>query len=298
LEWFQAVVLGLIQGIVEFLPISSSAHLRIVPELFGWPDPGAPFTAVTQIGSAAAIILYFAKDIGRITSAWTRSLRNWDALRSDALVPAGQPGGSEAAGRHRRRSWDPADARLGWFVIIGTIPIVVAGVLLKDVIENEFRSLWIVGATFVILGLALWFADRYGRREHTVRELTLRDAALVGIAQIGALIPGVSRSGATMSMALLLGYRRDDAARFALLLAIPAIIGAGVFEWSEALGDEAVYAIGPTLLATAVAFVSSYATVAWLLRWLQTRTYTPFVVYRVVGGLVILGLLAGGVLTP
>ncbi len=297
MEWFQAVVLGLIQGIVEFLPISSSAHLRIVPELFGWPDPGAPFTAVTQIGSAAAIILYFAKDIGRITNAWTHSLRHWDALRSDALVPVGQSRGTDA-GRHRRRSWDPVDARLGWFVIVGTIPIVVAGVLLKDVIENDFRSLWIVGATFVILGLGLWFADRYGRRERTVRELTLRDAALVGIAQIGALIPGVSRSGATMSMALLLGYKRDDAARFALLLAIPAIIGAGVFEWSEALSEHAVYSMGPTALATAVAFVSSYAAVAWLLRWLQTRTYTPFVVYRVVGGLVILGLLAGGVLTP
>jgi undecaprenyl-diphosphatase len=296
-EWFQAVVLGLIQGIVEFLPISSSAHLRIVPELFGWEDPGAPFTAVTQIGSAAAIILYFAKDIGRITTAWVRSLRNWDALRADALVPIGSSRAADG-GRHRRRRWDPVDARLGWFVIVGTIPIVVAGVLLQDVVENDFRSLWIVGATFIALGIVLWLADRLGRRERTVRQLTLRDAVLVGIAQVGALIPGVSRSGATISMALLLGYKREDAARFALLLAIPAVLGAGLFEWSDALSEDAVYGVGPTLVATAVSFVASYAAVAWLMKWLETRTYTPFVVYRIVGGLVILGLLAGGALTP
>jgi undecaprenyl-diphosphatase len=295
MEWLQAVILGLVQGLTEFLPISSSAHLRILPELFGWEDPGAPFTAVTHLGSAVAIVLYFAKDILRISGAWLRSLRNWDAMRSDALVPVGD---ARAAGRHRVRTWDPVDARLGWYVIIGTVPIVIAGVFFDDLIRNEFRSLWIVGTTFVVLGIVLWVADRMGRRDRGIDALNLKHAVIIGLAQVAALVPGVSRSGATISMALVLGYERETAARFALLLAIPAVVGAGTYEMSEALGEEAVYGAGPTVLATIVSFIASYAAIAWLLRWLQTRTYTPFVLYRVIGGLVILGLLAWGVLTP
>lgn len=295
MEWLQAVILGLVQGITEFLPISSTAHLRILPELFGWEEPGASFTAVTQLGSGVAIVLFFARDIARITSAWTRSLANREVLRSDELVPIDHGG---RIGRHRRRTWDPADARLGWFVIIGTIPIVIAGVLLDDLVRTEFRSLWVVGATFVVLGIVLWIADRTGRRSLDIRGLTLKHAVTIGIAQMAALVPGVSRSGATISMALFLGYEREAAARFALLLAIPAVVAAGIYEIPVAMGTESVYGTGPTLLATVVAFLSSYATVVWLLRWLQTRTYTPFVLYRVIGGLLILGLLAGGVLTP
>lgn len=295
MEWFQAVVLGLLQGITEFLPISSSAHLRIVPELFGWPDPGAPFTAVTHLGSLAAILLYFARDIGRITGAWARSLRHREALSRAELVTVGQ---GPSSGRHRVKTWDPADARLGWYVILGTLPIVAAGVLLQDLAENEFRSLWIVGTTFVVLGLVLWLADRTGRRTRDIGALSVRDALVIGIAQVAALVPGVSRAGATISMALFLGYQREAAARFSLLLAIPAVLGAGALEWRSAMGEEAAYALGPTALATVVSFVAAYAAIAWLLRWLQTRTYTPFVIYRVVGGVVILGLLAGGVLAP
>lgn len=295
MEWLQAVVLGLVQGITEFLPISSTAHLRVIPELFGWEEPGASFTAVTQLGSGVAIVSYFAKDIVRISSAWLRSLRNRDALHSDTLVPVGDPA---APGRHRVRTWDPVDARLGWYVIISTVPIVIVGVLLDDLVRNELRSLWVVGATSVALGIVLWIADRMGRRDRDIRALNIRDAVVIGIAQVGALVPGVSRSGATISMALILGFEREAAARFALLLAIPAVVAAGLYEIPVAVGEEAVYGAGPTVLATVVAFISSYAAIAWLLRWLQTRTYTPFVIYRVVGGLVILGLLAQGVLTP
>lgn len=296
MDWFQAVVLGIIQGLTEFLPISSSAHLRIVPELLGWPDPGAPFTAVIQIGSEIAIIVYFAKDIGRIVHAWARSLVNRQALRGDDVVVVASKGGG---GNHRRPlTWDPFDARLGWYVIVGTLPIVVFGVLLKDVVENEFRSLWIVGATFVVLGIVLWLADRLGARDRPIRSLVLSHALLIGIAQIGALVPGVSRSGATISMALFLGYERTAAARFAFLLAIPAVLGAGFFEWPAAIGADAVYDLGPMLLATVVSFLVAYGVIAWLFWWLQTRTYTPFVVYRIVGGLVILGLLSTGTLSP
>lgn len=293
MEWFQAVVLGLLQGLTEFLPISSSAHLRIVPELFGWPDPGAPFTAVTHLGSIAAILLYFAADIGRIADAWARSLRHREALHGAELVPLGQ---GSSSGRHRGRTWNPADARLGWYVIIGTVPIVVGGVLLQDLAENEFRSLWIVGTTFVVLGVVLWVADRTGRRVRALESLTVRDALAIGVAQVAALVPGVSRAGATISMALFLGYQREAAARFALLLAIPAVLGAAALEWRSAMGEDAAYSLGPTALATVTSFVAAYAAIAWLLRWLQTRTYTPFVAYRIAGGVVILGLLSAGVL--
>lgn len=290
MEWFQAVVLGILQGLTEFLPISSSAHLRIYPELFGWEDPGAAFTAVIQIGTEAAIITYLAKDIWRIIEAWTRSLTNRDALRSHELVRVG--------GAHRmEKTWDPQDARLGWYVIAGSLPIVVLGITLKDVIETDFRSLWIVGTTLVVLGLVLGLADRVGRRDRSLGSLNLRHAILLGLAQACALIPGVSRSGATISMALFLGYDRAAAARFAFLLAIPAVLGAGIFEWPSAIAAGAEYGIGPILLATAVSFIVGYAVVAWLFRWLQTRTYTPFVVYRVALGVLTLGLLAGGVLT-
>jgi undecaprenyl-diphosphatase len=195
------------------------------------------------------------------------------------------------------KTWDPQDARLGWYVIAGSIPIVVLGITLKDVIETDFRSLWIVGTTLVVLGLVLGLSDRVGRRNRALGSLNLRHAILLGLAQACALIPGVSRSGATISMALFLGYDRAAAARFAFLLAIPAVLGAGIFEWPSALAEGAEYGLGPTLLATAVSFVVGYAVVAWLFRWLQTRTYTPFVLYRVALGVLTLGLLAGGVLT-
>nr|WP_218910611.1 undecaprenyl-diphosphate phosphatase [Nocardioides thalensis] len=274
----QALFLGVLQGLTEFLPISSSAHLRIFPELFGWGDPGAAFTAVIQIGTELAVLIYFRKDIWNIGWTWLRSL----------VKP-------EYRGH--------VDARMGWFIIVGSLPIVILGVLLKDIIERDFRNLWIIGTTLVVLGVVLGIADRIGGQEKRIKQMSLRDAALLGGAQALALIPGVSRSGATISMGRFLGYEREAATRFAFLLAIPAVVGAGLFELQE-IGDvgvahagEASYGWGPTILATIVSFVVGYAAIAWLLRYVSTRSYTPFVLYRVALGGSVLVLLAAGVLS-
>ncbi len=279
MEWFHAVVLGVLQGLTEFLPISSSAHLRIYPELFGWEDPGAAFTAVTQIGTESAVILYFARDIGRIISAWFRSVF----------------GSREASrGRRRRSTYDPQDARMGWFVIIGTIPIGALGYVLRDVIEDDFRSLWIIATTLVVLGVILGIADRVGRKERTAADLTYKDAVLIGFAQAMALIPGVSRSGASISMGLFLGLDRKAAARFAFLLAIPAVLGSGIFEWPSAMDEGSVYGAGPTILATVVAFFVGFGVIAWLMSWLEKRSFAPFIVYRIALGLFTFAMLATG----
>jgi undecaprenyl-diphosphatase len=275
-EWVQAVVLGVLQGLTEFLPISSSAHLRIAPELMGWDDPGAAFTAVVQIGTETAVILFFARDIGRIVAAWARSLL---ASRAD-----------------RTGDWDPQDARMGWYVIAGSMPIVVVGVAFKDVIEGDLRSLWVIGTTLVVLGVILGVADRVGAKNRSLESLTLPHAFAFGAAQALAVIPGVSRSGATISMGLFLGYERAACARFAFLLAIPAVLGAGLFEWPAALAEGSEYGLGPLLLATAVAFTVGYAVIAWLFRWLEHGSFAPFVVYRITLGVLVLGLAAGGVI--
>jgi undecaprenyl-diphosphatase len=271
LDFFKAVVLGIIQGLTEFLPISSSAHLRIFPELFGWGDPGAAFTAVIQIGTELAVLIYFRKDIWRIGSAWVRAL------------------------------WDPAwrgheDARMGWYVIIGSLPIVVLGILLKDVIESDFRSLWIIGTTLIVMGVVLGIADRVGRNERAMGQMTWKHAVLLGLAQAAALIPGVSRSGATISMGRFLSYEREAATRFAFLLAIPAVVGAGLFELKEIPGGDNSYGPMPTLVATVVSFIVGYAAIAWLLKYVSTRSYLPFVIYRVLLGAGTLVLTAAGVL--
>ncbi len=271
LDLLKAVVLGTLQGLTEFLPISSSAHLRIFPELFGWGDPGAAFTAVVQIGTELAVLIYFREDIWRIGSTWVRSLFQ-----------------AEYRGH--------LDARMGWFIIVGSLPIVVLGILLKDLIEQDFRSLWIVGTTLIVFGVVLGLADRFGRNDRPIKKLTLRDAVLMGMAQAMALVPGVSRSGATLSMGRILGYERAAATRFAFLLAIPAVVGAGVFQLSEIPDGDNAYGWGPTIVGTVVSFVVGYAVIAWLLRWVTTRTYTPFVVYRVALGGAVLVLLSTGVL--
>jgi undecaprenyl-diphosphatase len=273
--WFEAVVLGLVQGLTEFLPISSSAHLRIVGTAFGWADPGAAFTAITQIGTEAAVVLYFRREIGRIISAWVRSLLG------------------------RRRN-DP-DARLGWLIIIGSIPIVVLGLLLKDRIETTFRDLRIVAIALVAFSLVLYAADRIGRKKLEIADLSVRDGVLYGLAQSLALIPGVSRSGGTITMGLFLGYSRAAAARYSFLLAIPAVLGSGFYEAYSALkGDHQGPAVdwGPTILATVIAFAVGLSVIAWLLRYLDRGSFTPFVVYRVVLGLLVLGLVGAGVLAP
>ena len=272
IDLLKAVVLGIIQGLTEFLPISSSAHLRIFPELFGWGDPGAAFTAVIQIGTELAVLIYFRKDIWRIGSAWVRSLF--------------QP---EYRGT--------LDSRMGWFIIVGSLPIVVLGVLLKDVIERDFRNLWIIGTTLIVLGIILGIADRVGRTDRPLGKITLKDAVLMGAAQALALIPGVSRSGATISMGRFLGFEREAATRFAFLLAIPAVVGAGLFELKEIPHGHNDFGWGPTITATVVSFVVGYAAIAWLLRYVSTKSYTPFVVYRILLGAGTLILLGAGVLT-
>lgn len=272
IDLLKAVVLGVIQGLTEFLPISSSAHLRIFPELFGWGDPGAAFTAVIQIGTELAVLIYFRKDIWRIGSAWTRSL-------------------------FRAELRGTFDARMGWFIIVGSLPIVVLGVLLKDVIERDFRNLWIVGCTLVVMGVVLGIADRVGRTDRALGKLTMKDAVLMGGAQALALIPGVSRSGATISMGRFLGLEREAATRFAFLLAIPAVVGAGLFELKEIPHGHNDFGWGPTITATVVSFVVGYAAIAWLLRYVSTNSYTPFVIYRILLGTGVLILLGAGVLT-
>lgn len=270
-DFLQAVVLGIIQGLTEFLPISSSAHLRIFPELVGWGDPGAAFTAVVQIGTELAVLLFFRKDIWRIASMWVRSLFH-----------------AEYRGH--------LDARMGWFIILGSLPIVVLGIALKDVIEEDFRSLWIIGAMLIVMGIVLGIADRIGGTDKTLKQLTLRDALLMGFAQALALIPGVSRSGATLSMGRFLGYDRETATRYAFLLAIPAVIGAGLFELKEIPHGDNLYGWGPTLVATVVSFVVGYAAIAWLLKYVTTHSYTPFVIYRIALGTLTLALVATGVI--
>jgi undecaprenyl-diphosphatase len=272
-DLLKAVVLGILQGLTEFLPISSSAHLRIFPELFGWGDPGAAFTAVIQIGTELAVLIYFRHDIWRIGTTWLKSL-------------------------YRPEYRGHLDSRMGWFIIIGSLPIVVLGILLKDVIERDFRNLWIIGTTLIVLGIILGIADKLSADDKKIKELSLRDAVLMGAAQAMALVPGVSRSGATISMGRILGYEREAATRYAFLLAIPAVVGAGLFELQEIPHGENTYGWGPTLVATAVSFVVGYAAIAWLLRYVSTRSYLPFVLYRIGLGTMVLVLLGVGVLQP
>jgi undecaprenyl-diphosphatase len=232
----------------------------------------AAFTAVIQIGTEAAVLIYFRKDIWRIAAAWVRSLHD--------------------------PSWrGHADARMGWYIIVGSLPIVALGITLKDVIEHDFRSLWIIGTTLVVLGVVLGVADRVGSNERGIRQMALQHALLLGLAQAAALVPGVSRSGATISMGRFLGYEREAATRFAFLLAIPAVIGAGLFELQEIPGNDPVYGWGPTIVATVVSFAVGYAAIAWLLRYVSTHSYLPFVLYRVALGSFVLAMLGAGVLS-
>ncbi len=271
MSWFEAIVLGALQGLTEFLPISSSAHLFIFSQFFGWSDPGAAFTAVSQIGTELAVIVYFWRDIKRIVSIWFRSLVN-PALRKDL------------------------DARMGWYVIVGTIPVATLGFLFANQIETTARNLYLVASTLIVFGILLGLADRYGRKIKSIDRLKLPDALAFGLGQALALIPGVSRSGATITTGLILGYDRMAATRYAFLLAIPAVMGSGLYEATK-ISEQQNAEWGQTILATVIAFFVGLGAIAFLLRWLTTRTYTPFVIYRVVLGLVVLVLLATGTLT-
>jgi undecaprenyl-diphosphatase len=270
-DFLRAVVLGVIQGLTEFLPISSSAHLAIFPKFFGWEDPGAAYTAVIQIGTELAVLLYFWRDIWTIGSGWVRGVFSREARRAP--------------------EW-----RMGWFIIVGSLPIVVLGLALQDLIDREFRNLWVIGTMLIVLGVVLGVAERVGRKNRPISSLTMGHAVALGVAQAGALVPGVSRSGATISMGLLLGYERAAATRYAFLLAIPAVVGAGIFKLKDISGDNA-YGVGPTIVGTVVSFVVGLAVIHWLLRYVSTRSYAPFVAYRIGLGAIVLVLVGTGVIT-
>jgi len=275
MSWLQVVVLSIVQGLTEFLPISSSGHLAITSRLFFGDDAGASFTAVTQLGTELAVLLYFARDIGRIVRAW------FDGL----LVRA-----------HRG-----VDYWLGWYVIVGTIPIGVLGLLLKDVIRTGARNLWLIATALIVFSAVIAAAEHFGRRVRSIEQLTWRDSIVVGLAQCLALLPGVSRSGATISAGLFLGLRREVAARFGFLLAIPAVFASGLFSLPDAFHPvgEGMSASGPQLLvATVIAFVVGFAAVAWFLRFLVRHSMYWFVGYRVLLGTVVLVLLGAGVVAP
>jgi undecaprenyl-diphosphatase len=265
--WF-AALLGLVQGLTEFIPVSSTAHLRVIPALFGLPDPGAAYTAVIQLGTLVAVLAYFRRDLMALPSAFFK---------------------------------DPSstEGRLPWLLAAGTVPIVIAGLLLRKQIETDLRSLYVIAGALIVVGIAMVIIDRMaGGRDDTrpLASITLTDAMLVGLAQSLALVPGVSRSGATICMTLLLGFSRSDAARFSFLLSIPAIAGAGIFEAREAfrlLGRDAIPAVA---VGTVTAAISGYLSISWLLKWLGSHDLIGFAIYRIIAGLGLLAALAARVL--
>ena len=276
---FEALILGLVQGLTEFLPISSSAHIRIVGEfLDGAKDPGARFTAITQIGTELAVLIFFRKDIVAIVRAWFQEA----IMRKDISIE------------------DKPRARMGWLIIFGTVPIVILGYFGSDFIEKDLRSLWLIASVMIIFGVILGIADKYGKSERSLDQLSTKHGLLYGAAQALALVPGVSRSGATIAMGRFLGYSREAALRYSFLLALPAVFGSGFYQLKKAFSSNAepnVFSIPETLAATAVAFVIGYMIIAWLLKFVATRSFMPFIIYRIVLGSLLLVLLATGVIS-
>ena len=270
----EAILVGLLQGLTEFLPISSSAHLRLAGPFLTSGDPGAAFTAVIQIGTEAAVLLYFRKDIWRIADAWIRQ-----------LLPSAE-------------NRDPADARMGWLIIIGTLPIAILGVTFKDAIETNLRNMYITATMLIAFGLLLGLADYLGRRTRPLDQLSWKHGLIFGFAQAMALIPGVSRSGGTITAGLAMGYTREAAARYSFLLAVPAVLASGFYQLYNYWGDFTSSMAMPTIVATLVAFVSGYVVIVGFLKLISTRSYMIFVVYRVLLGSVILACLAAGVIDP
>lgn len=269
----QAIVLGLVQGLTEFLPISSTAHLRIVPELLGWPDPGAAYSAVIQLGTVAAVLIYFRKDLVTLTKAFFQGLA-------------------------RRQPFATTDSRLAWFVLIGTLPIGLCGLAFKKTIEGSLRSLYVISGSLIVLALILFVVERMASHKRTLDDMRWRDGLIVGLWQALALIPGSSRSGTTITGALSLGLRREDAARYSFLLSIPATSLAGIFELKHLLEATERPSTAALVTGTVVAFGSGWAAIAWLLSYLRKRSTLIFIVYRVVLGVVLLVLLNLGILRP
>ena len=280
----EALILGLVQGLTEFLPISSSAHLRIVGEFLGsGTDPGAAFTAITQLGTETAVVVYFWNDITRIIGRWFRSLFG--------KVPHSDP-----------------DARMGWFIILGSVPIVMLGIVFQTEIETSLRSLWIVAFTLIGFGILLGVADWVGKKELRLKQLNWPHALVYGLAQAAALIPGVSRSGGTITAGLFMGYERRAAARYSFLLAIPAVFGSGLFQLYKTVKEPCLQAASgcvpevfdgwETAAATLVAFVVGFAVIAFFMSYISKRSFLPFVIYRILLGGAIIVLLSTGVLLP
>ena len=279
---WEAIVLGLVQGLTEFLPISSSAHLRIVGMLIGTSDPGAAFTAIIQIGTEAAVLLYYRKTIKEICVEWWRAFRGDDGKDWRARF-----------GAHRER------ARMAWYIVIGTIPIGVLGLLFKDQIETSLRNLWITVTVLIVFGLLLGWADKVGKRFRTDRDLTPKRAVLFGLAQSMALIPGVSHSGGTITAGLLMGFSRKAAADVSFLLAIPAVLISGFFQLFQSISDPTMKGSagwGDTILATIVSFAVGYVVIIGFLKLITSRSFKPFVIYRIGLAIVVVMLLVTGVL--
>ena len=275
---FEALFLGLIQGLTEFLPISSSAHLRFAGEFLpSASDPGATFTAITQIGTELAVLIYFRRDIWRIASAWINRV----ILRQD------------------RAEYSANDVRLGWLIILGSLPIVVLGYIFQENIRNTFRSLWLIAIVMIGFGIILGIADKFGKSHRDLSSLSNTHGVSYGFAQALALVPGVSRSGATIAMGRVLGYTRESALRYSFLLAVPAVFGSGFYELKGAIGDgdsNAPYTLIETFGATLVSFVVGYAVISWLMKFIATKSFMPFIIYRIALGTLILILLATGVI--
>ncbi len=269
----EAIVLGIVQGLTEFLPISSTGHILFVPALAGWRDPGAAFSAVIQLGTMAAVLVYFRTDLWRMAVAFVKSF----------------------VGDHPLWRSDDSDARIGWYIVLGTIPISIIGIVFADQIETSVRSLSLVAAVMILFSFVLMAADLKGAQDRDVKQLTLRDGIIIGLFQALALIPGVSRSGSTISGGLFLGLDRESATRYSFLLSVPAVVLSALFELRK-IGDGAGASVGvaPTIIATVLAFISGYLAIAFLLRFVRTHNFAVFVVYRVAVGTAMLVLIAAG----
>lgn len=271
----EALVLGLIQGLTEFLPISSSAHVQIAQELMGISSLSKPqltaFIATIQIGTEVAVVLYFAKTIADVLKSWFRN----------ALKPF--------------RS-QPSESKLGWFVILGSIPVVVLGLVFQDQVESDVRQLWVIGIMLIVFGIALGLADHFGRREKEAKDLDLKSGLIFGFGQALALIPGVSRSGGTITVGRLMGFTREAAARYSFLLAIPAVLASGAYQFLKSYQDLPADLLLGTAFATLVSGVTGYLVIAWLLKYLVRGSFMPFVIWRVaVGSLLLIGLSLGAI---
>ena len=277
MDWWEAILLGAVEGFTEFLPVSSTGHLTILENVLGYstddPDVTA-FTAIIQVGAVAATIFFLRRDIVRILRAWFRGL----------------------ASREQRGN---LDYRFGWAVLLGSLPIAIVGLAFKDQIETTLRSLWFVAGALILWSGVMWFADSRATQERHEEDVTWRDTLIIGLVQCLALVPGVSRSGATMSAGLLRGIDRVAVTRLSFFLSIPALTGAGILQTIDEFDRiSAGVGWGPTLLATAVSFVVALAAVSWLLRYIARHTYSVFIVYRVGLGVLLVALLSSGVLSP